>query len=49
MLMAAKATIVMAFVAIPLEIAGLSFFAVTLALGVLAGALSETDDHRAVG
>lgn len=45
MLMAAKATIVMAFVAIPLEFAGLSFFAVTLALGVLAGVLSETDDH----
>ncbi|PRZ00535.1 putative membrane protein (TIGR01666 family) [Marinilabilia salmonicolor] len=45
LLMAAKATIVMAAVAIPLEIAGLSFFAVTLALGVLAGALSETDDH----
>ncbi|WP_291860102.1 FUSC family membrane protein [Marinilabilia sp.] len=45
LLMAAKATMVMAAVAIPLEIAGLSFFAVTLALGVLAGALSETDDH----
>ncbi|WP_462317825.1 FUSC family membrane protein [Marinilabilia sp.] len=45
LLMAAKATIVMAAVAIPLEILGLSFFAVTLALGVLAGALSETDDH----
>ncbi|PWD99911.1 FUSC family membrane protein [Marinilabilia rubra] len=44
-LMAAKATIVMAVVAIPLEILGLSFFAVSLALGVLAGALSETDDH----
>jgi uncharacterized membrane protein (TIGR01666 family) len=44
-LMAVKATLVMAAVAIPLEIAGLSFFAVTLALGVLAGALSETDDH----
>jgi uncharacterized membrane protein (TIGR01666 family) len=44
-LMAVKATLVMAAVAIPLEIAGLSFFAVTLSLGVLAGALSETDDH----
>jgi hypothetical protein len=44
-LMAVKATLVMAVVAIPLEIAGLSFFAVTLSLGVLAGALSETDDH----
>jgi uncharacterized membrane protein (TIGR01666 family) len=45
LLMAAKATVVMGAVAIPFEIAGLSFFAVTLALGVLAGALSETDDH----
>lgn len=44
-LMAVKATLVMAVVTIPLEIAGFSFFAVTLALGVLAGALSETDDH----
>ncbi len=45
LLMAAKATIVMAAVAIPLEILDFSFFAVTLSLGVLAGALSETDDH----
>ncbi len=45
LLMAAKATIVMAVVVVPLEILGLSFFAVSLALGILAGALSETDDH----
>jgi uncharacterized membrane protein (TIGR01666 family) len=45
LLMAAKATIVMASVVIPLQAADLSFFAVTLSLGVLAGALSETDDH----
>ena len=45
LLLAARATLVMALVVIPLEIAGLSFFAVTAALGVLAGALSETDDH----
>lgn len=44
-LMAVKATLIMAAVAIPLEIAGFSFFAITLSLGVLAGALSETDDH----
>ena len=44
-LMAAKATAVMGVVILPLEILGYSFFAVTTALGVLAGALSETDDH----
>ncbi|MGM0376668.1 MAG: YccS family putative transporter [Bacteroidota bacterium] len=44
-LLAARATLVMALVVIPLEILGHSFFAVTMALGVLAGALSETDDH----
>ena len=44
-LMAAKATAVMGIVILPLEILGYSFFAVTTALGVLAGALSETDDH----
>ncbi|MFW5753664.1 MAG: YccS family putative transporter [Marinilabiliaceae bacterium] len=45
LLLAARATLVMALVVIPLEIMGYSFFAVTMALGVLAGALSETDDH----
>lgn len=44
-LMALRATLAMAVLAIPLLWAGLPFFAVTLALGVLAGALSETDDH----
>lgn len=44
-LMAAKATSAIAVVAIPFVILNQSFFAVTLALGVLAGALSETDDH----
>jgi len=44
-LLAIKATLVMAMLAIPLEIAGFSFFAVSLSLGVLAGALSEADDH----
>jgi len=44
-LMAAKATIVMGIAVVPLEILGFSFFAVTVALGILAGALSETDDH----
>ncbi|MGQ1890262.1 FUSC family membrane protein [Thermophagus sp. OGC60D27] len=44
-MMAAKATMVMGIVILPLEILGYSFFAVTAALGVLAGALSETDDH----
>ncbi len=44
-LLGAKATIGMALAAIPFEILGLSFFAVTISLGVLTGALSETDDH----
>jgi len=44
-LMAIKATLAMAFLAIPMVLAGKPFFAVSLALGVLAGALSETDDH----
>lgn len=44
-LMAAKATVSIALLAVPLVLAGQSFFAVTLALGALAGALSETDDH----
>ncbi|MFO8000850.1 MAG: YccS family putative transporter [Marinilabilia sp.] len=45
LLLAARATLVMALVVVPLEILDHSFFAVTMALGVLAGALSETDDH----
>jgi uncharacterized membrane protein (TIGR01666 family) len=44
-LMAARATFAIAILAIPLVLLGKSFFAVTLSLGVLAGALSETDDH----
>ena len=44
-LMAAKATLSIALLSIPFVVAGHSFFAVTLALGALAGALSETDDH----
>ncbi len=44
-LMAARATIAIAILSVPLVILDQSFFAVTLALGVLAGALSETDDH----
>ncbi|MBN2069664.1 MAG: FUSC family protein [Opitutales bacterium] len=44
-LMAAKATLAMACLAIPLVLAGYPFFAVSLSLGALAGALSETDDH----
>ncbi len=43
--MAAKATIAIAMLTIPFIIAGKSFFGVTLGLGALAGALSETDDH----
>lgn len=35
----------MGVLAIPFIIAGLPFFGVTLTLGALAGALSETDDH----
>ena len=44
-LMAAKATLAISMLAIPFVLAGQSFFAVTLALGAVAGALSETDDH----
>ncbi|MEL7585909.1 MAG: FUSC family membrane protein, partial [Prolixibacteraceae bacterium] len=44
-MMAAKATIAIAVLSVPLILLDRSFFAVTLALGVLAGALSETDDH----
>ena len=45
LMMAAKATFAIALLAVPFVIAGKSFFAITLALGTLAGALSETDDH----
>lgn len=44
-LMAAKAIFAIALLAIPFMLAGKPVFAVTLALGAVAGALSETDDH----
>ncbi len=44
-LYAIRATISMGILAIPFIIAGKPYFGVTLALGALAGALSETDDH----
>ena len=44
-LMAAKATIAIAMLTIPFVLIGESFIAMTLGLGALAGALSETDDH----
>lgn len=44
-LMAIKATLAIAFLAVPLVLLGHPFFAVSLGLGALAGALSETDDH----
>ena len=44
-LRAIKATIAIGVLAVPLALLGESFFAITLALGALAGALSETDDH----
>ncbi len=44
-LMAVKAIFAIALLAIPFMLAGKPVFAVTLALGALAGALSETDDH----
>ena len=44
-LRAIKATITIGVLAVPLVLLGESFFAITLALGALAGALSETDDH----
>jgi len=42
---ALRATFSMGVLSIPFIIAGLPFYGVTLALGALAGALSETDDH----
>lgn len=44
-LMAAKATFAIGCLALPMVLLGKPFFAVSLALGALAGALSETDDH----
>ena len=44
-LYALRATISMSLLALPFMIAGKPFYGVTLALGALAGALSETDDH----
>ena len=43
--MAAKATLAIAILAIPFVAIGKPFFGITLGLGALAGALSETDDH----
>jgi uncharacterized membrane protein (TIGR01666 family) len=42
---AIKGTVVIGVLTLPLLLLGESFFAITLALGALAGALSETDDH----
>lgn len=42
---ALRATFSMGVLAVPFIIAGKPFYGVTLALGALAGALSETDDH----
>lgn len=44
-LLALKAAIAMGILLIPFVSIGYSFLGVTLALGALAGALSETDDH----
>lgn len=44
-LYAMRATISMCVLSIPLIVAHMPFYGVTLALGALAGALSETDDH----
>ncbi|MBP9601919.1 MAG: TIGR01666 family membrane protein [Lutibacter sp.] len=44
-LLAFKATIVIGFLVVFMLVLGLPFYAVTLGLGALAGALSETDDH----
>lgn len=43
--LATKATVAIAALSVPLVLLGKPFFAVSLALGALAGALSETDDH----
>jgi uncharacterized membrane protein (TIGR01666 family) len=44
-LRAIKATTAIGVLAVPAVLLGESFLAITLALGALAGALSETDDH----
>ncbi|WP_319550013.1 YccS family putative transporter [Desulfogranum marinum] len=44
-LRAIKVTIAIGVLTAPFVLLGESFFAITLALGALAGALSETDDH----
>ncbi len=44
-LIAMRATISMGILSIPFIVLGKPYFGVTLALGALAGALSETDDH----
>ena len=44
-LFALRITVSMGILSIPFVIAGKPFYGVTLALGALAGALSETDDH----
>ncbi|WP_238480275.1 YccS family putative transporter [Mangrovibacterium lignilyticum] len=44
-MMATKATLAIALVSIPFVAIGKPFFGITLGLGALAGALSETDDH----
>lgn len=44
-LSAVKAVFAIALLSVPFMLAGKPVFAVTLALGALAGALSETDDH----
>ena len=44
-MMAAKATLAIAILSVPFVVIGKPFFGITLGLGALAGALSETDDH----
>ncbi|QZE13619.1 FUSC family protein [Halosquirtibacter laminarini] len=44
-LLALKVTLAMVFIALPFILIGKSFVGVTLSLGVIAGALAETDDH----
>lgn len=44
-LLALRATISMGILSVPFIISGLPYFGVTLSLGALAGALSETNDH----
>lgn len=43
--LAAKVTIVIGLLVVPFILIGEPFYAITLGLGVLVGALSETDDH----